>query len=117
MTPSQLERANRFRALRQEPGFFVIANARDAGSARILAGRRYNCSLRLTAAYCPSADAQPRRPVATARIGAVPIDSGFADCVEDAAPRRVHLGHFDDGTNQPASAGYGAGRCRGVESQ
>ena len=38
MTSSQLERANRFRALHQEPGFFVIANAWDAGSARILAG-------------------------------------------------------------------------------
>jgi 2-methylisocitrate lyase-like PEP mutase family enzyme len=38
MTPSQLEKANRFRALHQEPGFFIIANAWDAGSARILAG-------------------------------------------------------------------------------
>src|SRR5271165_2747471 len=38
MTFSQLEKANRFRALHQEPGFFVIANAWDAGSARILAG-------------------------------------------------------------------------------
>src|ERR1700751_3817286 len=38
MTSSQLEKANRFRALHQEPGFFVIANAWDAGSARILAG-------------------------------------------------------------------------------
>jgi 2-methylisocitrate lyase-like PEP mutase family enzyme len=38
MTTNQLEKANRFRALHQEPGFFVIANAWDAGSARILAG-------------------------------------------------------------------------------
>src|SRR6516164_8636640 len=38
MTSSQLDKANRFRALHQEPGFFVIANAWDAGSARILAG-------------------------------------------------------------------------------
>jgi len=38
MTSSQLEKANRFRALHQETGFFVIANAWDAGSARILAG-------------------------------------------------------------------------------
>ena len=38
MTSNQLEKANRFRALHQEPGFFVIANAWDAGSARILAG-------------------------------------------------------------------------------
>jgi 2-methylisocitrate lyase-like PEP mutase family enzyme len=38
MTASQIDKANRFRALHQDPGFFVIANAWDAGSARILAG-------------------------------------------------------------------------------
>src|SRR5271169_3398988 len=38
MTFSQLEKAARFRALHEMPGHFVIANAWDAGSARILAG-------------------------------------------------------------------------------
>ena len=38
MTSSQSEKATRFRGLHQDPGFFVIANAWDAGSARILAG-------------------------------------------------------------------------------
>jgi len=38
MPASQLEKANRFRALHQAPGFFVVANAWDAGSARILVG-------------------------------------------------------------------------------
>ena len=38
MTYSQSEKANRFQALHRESGFFVIANAWDAGSARILAG-------------------------------------------------------------------------------
>jgi 2-methylisocitrate lyase-like PEP mutase family enzyme len=38
MTSSQLEKANRFQALHQDPGFFLIANAWDAGSARVLAG-------------------------------------------------------------------------------
>lgn len=38
MTSSQIDKANRFRTLHQDPGFFVIANAWDAGSARILAG-------------------------------------------------------------------------------
>jgi len=38
MTTSQTEKATRFRALHEDPGFFVIANAWDAGSARILAG-------------------------------------------------------------------------------
>ena len=38
MTATQAEKAARFRALHQGPGAFVIANAWDAGSARVLAG-------------------------------------------------------------------------------
>ncbi len=38
MTQSHLDKANRFRALHEASGAFVIANAWDAGSARILAG-------------------------------------------------------------------------------
>jgi len=42
MTTTQLDKANIFRALHQGPGAFVIANAWDAGSARILAGLGYS---------------------------------------------------------------------------
>jgi len=38
MTSSQHDKADRLRALHQAPGFFLIANAWDAGSARILTG-------------------------------------------------------------------------------
>jgi len=38
MTVSQSDKANRFRALHQGPGAFVIPNPWDAGSARVLAG-------------------------------------------------------------------------------
>jgi len=38
MTVSQAEKAATFRALHQAPGAFVIANAWDGGSARLLAG-------------------------------------------------------------------------------
>ena len=38
MSPSQSDKASRFRALHQGPRAFVIANPWDAGSARILAG-------------------------------------------------------------------------------
>ncbi len=38
MTVSQSEKGRRFEALHKAPGTFVIANAWDAGSARILAG-------------------------------------------------------------------------------
>jgi 2-methylisocitrate lyase-like PEP mutase family enzyme len=38
MTATQLDKGNAFRALHQGPRAFVIANAWDAGSARVLAG-------------------------------------------------------------------------------
>src|ERR1700680_1613774 len=41
-------------------------------------------------------DMSPARPVVADRVASVPTGGGFADRVEDAAPRRGHLGHFDD---------------------
>jgi len=38
MTTTQTDKANRFKALHEGPGVFVIANVWDAGSARLLAG-------------------------------------------------------------------------------
>ena len=38
MAATQLDKGNSFRALHQGPRAFIIANAWDAGSARILAG-------------------------------------------------------------------------------
>ena len=38
MAVTQLDKGNAFRELHQEPGAFIMANAWDAGSARILAG-------------------------------------------------------------------------------
>ncbi|MGH7121978.1 MAG: isocitrate lyase/PEP mutase family protein [Acetobacteraceae bacterium] len=38
MTTSQSERAHRFEVLHKEPGIFIIPNAWDGGSARVLAG-------------------------------------------------------------------------------
>ncbi len=38
MTATQFDKANRFKALHQGPGAFVIANPWDAGSARLLTG-------------------------------------------------------------------------------
>src|SRR5262245_24651012 len=43
MTVSQAEKAAKFRALHQAPGAFVIANAWDGGSARLLAGLGFQC--------------------------------------------------------------------------
>ncbi len=41
MTATQSDKAIRFRALHEGPGVFVIPNPWDAGSARILAGLRF----------------------------------------------------------------------------
>lgn len=38
MTTTQIEKANRFKMLHEQPGSFVVANPWDAGSARLLAG-------------------------------------------------------------------------------
>src|SRR5438874_11592536 len=38
MTLTQPDKANRFRALHEAPGAFVIANVWDGGSARMMAG-------------------------------------------------------------------------------
>ncbi|MCI0730596.1 MAG: isocitrate lyase/phosphoenolpyruvate mutase family protein, partial [Chloroflexi bacterium] len=38
MTVTQIAKADRFKALHEGPAAFVIANAWDAGSARLLAG-------------------------------------------------------------------------------
>ena len=41
-SPTQAEKAERFRALHEGPGPFLLANAFDAGSARILAGMGFD---------------------------------------------------------------------------
>src|SRR6516162_1421498 len=42
-------------------------------------------------------EGSPARPVAADRVAAIPIDRRLAHRIEDAAPRRCQLGHFDHG--------------------
>jgi 2-methylisocitrate lyase-like PEP mutase family enzyme len=74
MTSSQIEKANRFRALHQDPGFFVIANAWDAGSARILAGLGFQAlatSSGASAGVLGRRDGMVTRQEALAHAGAI----------------------------------------------
>ena len=71
MAPSQTEKAQRFRALHEAAGHFVIANAWDAGSARILAGLGF-------AALASSSGAQAG--VLGRRDGMVTRDEALAHC-------------------------------------
>ncbi|HVC60127.1 MAG TPA: isocitrate lyase/phosphoenolpyruvate mutase family protein [Acetobacteraceae bacterium] len=71
MAASQTDKARGFRALHQAPGHFVIANAWDAGSARILAGLGF-------AALASSSGAQAG--VLGRRDGMVMRDEALAHC-------------------------------------
>ena len=98
MPATQAEKAQRFRALHAAPGHFVIANAWDAGSARILAGlgfaalasssgaqagvlgRRDGMSTRDEAlAHCRAIVAATDLPVSA------DLEKGFGDTPETAA--------------------------------
>ena len=98
MTPSQAEKAARFKALHEGPAAFVIANPWDAGSARVLAGLGF---LALATSSSASAGTLGRRDgritreeaIAHARAIVEAIDlpvsadleRGFGDAPEDAA--------------------------------
>lgn len=71
MPDSQSDKAQRFRALHEAAGHFVIANAWDAGSARILAGLGF-------AALASSSGAQAG--VLGRRDGMVSRDEALAHC-------------------------------------
>jgi 2-methylisocitrate lyase-like PEP mutase family enzyme len=71
MSSTQIEKANRFRALHEGPRVFLMANAWDAGSARVLAGLGY-------AALASSSGASAG--VLGRRDGKVSRDEALADC-------------------------------------
>src|SRR5205085_8102047 len=98
MTSSQLEKANHFLALHREPGFFVIANAWDAGSARILAGLGFQAlatSSGASAGILGRRDGTVTREEALAQARAIvnasdlpvsaDLEKGFGDAPEAAA--------------------------------
>ena len=98
MPASQLEKANRFRDLHRAPGFFVVANAWDAGSARILAGLGFHAlatSSGASAGVLGRRDGMVTRQEALAHAAAIvnavelpvsaDLEKGFDDAPEGAA--------------------------------
>ena len=92
---TQLEKANRFKALHQGPGAFVIANAWDAGSARLLAGLGFPAlatSSGASAGTLGRRDGQVSRDEALAQARAIvtatdlpvsaDLENGFGDAPE-----------------------------------
>jgi len=98
MTATQLDKGNAFRALHQGPRPFVIANAWDAGSARILAGLGFAAiatSSAAAAATYGARDGGITREQALAHAGAIvgatdlpvsaDLESGFGATPKDVA--------------------------------
>jgi 2-methylisocitrate lyase-like PEP mutase family enzyme len=95
---TQHEKAVRFRALHEEAGAFIIANAWDAGSARLLAGMGFPSiatSSGASANVLGRRDGQVRREEALAMAGAIAaatalpvsadLENGFGHAPADAA--------------------------------
>jgi 2-methylisocitrate lyase-like PEP mutase family enzyme len=98
MTSAQAQKAERFRALHRGPGTFVIANAWDAGSARVLAGLGFAAlatSSGASAGVLGRRDGNVTREEALAHARAIveatelpvsaDLENGFGDAPEAAA--------------------------------
>lgn len=126
MSPSQSEKAAAFRALHEAPGAFVIANAWDAGSARVLAGLGFPAlatSSGASAGVLGRRDGQVTRQEALEHARAIvlatdlpvsaDLEKGFGDTPE-AAAETIRLaagvglvgGSIEDASGDPARPLY-----------
>ena len=132
MATSQTEKANRFRALHAGSGSFVIANAWDAGSARILASVGFLAlatSSGAAAGMLGRRDGMITRDKSLAHARAVvdatdlpvsaDLEKGFGDAPKDAAltirlAGEIGLvgGSIEDATGNPQQTLYDAGLAR-----
>jgi len=121
MTQNQIDKANRFRALHEGSGTFVIANAWDAGSARILAGLGFSAlatSSGANAGVLGRRDGSVTRDEALAHARAIvdatnlPVSADLEKCFGDApeiAAETIRLaaatglvgGSIEDATGDP----------------
>ncbi len=132
MAASQAEKAEQFQALHAAPGAFVIANAWDAGSARILTGLGFAAlatSSGAAAGVLGRSDGKISRDELLANARAVvqasdlpvsaDLEKGFGDTPEDAAltisrASEVGLvgGSIEDATGDPNNPLFDAGLAR-----
>jgi len=129
---SQTDKANRFRALHEAPETFVIANAWDAGSARILTALGFKAlatSSGANAGVLGRRDGMVTRDEAMAHCKAIvdatdlpvsaDLEKGFGDSPEAAAETiRLAAGiglvgaSIEDATGDPANPLFDAGHAR-----
>jgi 2-methylisocitrate lyase-like PEP mutase family enzyme len=93
MTTTQTEKANRFRALHQGPGAFVIPNPWDAGSARILAGLGF---LALATSSSASAGTLGRRDGRVMREEALAMARAIVEATDLPVSADLEKGFGDD---------------------
>ncbi len=131
MTISQSEKANRFRALHQAPGAFVIPNPWDVGSARILAALGFQAlatSSGASAGTLGRRDGKVTREEALAHARLIvpatdlpvsaDLEKGFGDD-PSAAAETIRLaasvglvgGSIEDATGDPEKPLYDIGRA------
>jgi 2-methylisocitrate lyase-like PEP mutase family enzyme len=124
--PTQAEKAQTFRALHTAPGAFIVANAWDAGSARILAGLGFKAlatSSGASAGVLGRVDGRVTRDEAMAHCKAIveatdlpvsaDLEKGFGDSPRAAADTirlAAHIGlvgaSIEDATGDPAKPLY-----------
>jgi 2-methylisocitrate lyase-like PEP mutase family enzyme len=129
---NQIDKANRFRALHAAPGAFVIANAWDAGSARILAGLGFAAlatSSGAAAGMLGRRDGMITRDESLAHARAVveatdlpvsaDLEKGFGDAPDAAADtirRACEIGlvggSIEDATGDPQQPLFDAGHAK-----
>jgi 2-methylisocitrate lyase-like PEP mutase family enzyme len=132
MAASQSEKAEQFQALHAAPGAFVIANAWDAGSARILTGLGFAAlatSSGAAAGVLGRSDGKISRDESLANARAVvqasdlpvsaDLEKGFGDTPEDAEltiSRACEVGlvggSIEDATGDPSNPLFDAGLAR-----
>lgn len=131
MTATQHDKATRFQALHQRPGVFVIANAWDAGSARILAGLGFEAIATSSGASANTfgrLDGNVTRDEALTQAQSIcsaidapvsaDLEKGFGDAPEDAA-ETIRLaataglvgGSIEDATGDQRKALYDIGQA------
>ena len=132
MMSSQSDKAQRFRALHEAPETFVIANAWDAGSARMLTALGFK-ALASSSGACAGVlgrrDGQVTREEALAHCKAIvdatdlpvsaDLEKGFGDTAEAAAETIRLAGgiglvgaSIEDATGDPARPLFDAGQAR-----
>jgi len=131
MTTSQSDKAARFRVLHQGPGAFLIANAWDAGSARILAGLGFQALATSSGAQAGTLgrrDGKVSRDEALAHCRAIveatdlPVSADLEKCFGDApevAAETIRLaagiglvgGSIEDATGEKDTPLYDMGQA------